>query len=108
MLDYSGSRGSNKRRWLMAWRVVGRRHYNEALDMILDIERMEETPSDDRQVPAQHTLLPPLLIILSPCVLLFSLLAPHHHPCSGSALFLLSFLASLTPLPSLLLLLRQR
>jgi hypothetical protein len=26
-------------------------HYNEALDMILDIERMEETPSDDRQVP---------------------------------------------------------
>ena len=25
-------------------------HYNEALDMILDIERMEETPSDDRQV----------------------------------------------------------
>lgn len=27
-------------------------HYNEALDMILDIERMEDPISDDRQVTA--------------------------------------------------------
>lgn len=32
-------------------------HYNEALDMILDIERMEETPSDDRQVHPFEDLL---------------------------------------------------
>ena len=25
-------------------------HYNEALDMILDIERMDEAPSEERQV----------------------------------------------------------
>lgn len=29
-------------------------HYNEALDMILDIERMDEAFSDDRQVGASH------------------------------------------------------
>jgi len=38
------------------------RHYNEALDMILDIERMEETPSDDRhsstRTPKPETLNP--------------------------------------------------
>ena len=34
-------------------------HYNEALDMILDIERMDEAFSDDRQVPV---LLPPLAV----------------------------------------------
>mmetsp|Transcript_27146 Transcript_27146/g.64757 ORF Transcript_27146/g.64757 Transcript_27146/m.64757 type:complete len:209 (-) Transcript_27146:83-709(-) len=30
-------------------------HYNEALDMILDIERMEETPSDDRQAKIESS-----------------------------------------------------
>lgn len=25
-------------------------HYNEALDMILDVERMDEAPSEERQV----------------------------------------------------------
>jgi casein kinase II subunit beta len=30
-------------------------HYNEALDMILDIERMDEAFSDDRQVISSHT-----------------------------------------------------
>jgi hypothetical protein len=29
-------------------------HYNEALDMILDIERMDEAFSDDRQVISSH------------------------------------------------------
>ncbi len=32
-------------------------HYNEALDMILDIERMDEAFSDDRQV-CQFCLMP--------------------------------------------------
>ena len=30
-------------------------HYNEALDMILDIERMEETPSEDRQAKIESS-----------------------------------------------------
>ena len=29
-------------------------HYNEALDMILDIERMDEAPNEERQVRHEH------------------------------------------------------
>ena len=32
-------------------------HYNEALDMILDVERMDEAPSEERQVSLVYSFL---------------------------------------------------
>ena len=48
-------------------------HYNEALDMILDVERMDEAPSEERQVNtiffAYNTLLMELVLIALPLFL---------------------------------------